>query len=147
MSSSDLIPLINLLKEEIKNHYILLQKNYHEKIPQKREIRKRDIQESKSKIDFLNQHIKLNLEKYIRIIKIRREIEKEKEIKNKLEKKSKKIDDFINKGKKILINDLPYFDKLPEYANKKLKIATLSPLDLINLTLILINYQNMQIRN
>ena len=135
MSSSDLIPLINLLKEEIKNHYILLQKNYHEKIPQKREIRKRDIQESKSKIDFLNQHIKLNLEKYIRIIKIRREIEKEKEIKNKLEKKSKKIDDFINKGKKILINDLPYFDKLPEYANKKLKIATLSPLDLINLTL------------
>ena len=122
MSSSDLIPLINLLKEEIKNHYILLQKNYHEKIPQKREIRKRDIQESKSKIDFLNQHIKLNLEKYIRIIKIRREIEKEKEIKNKLEKKSKKIDDFI-------------FDKLPEYANKKLKIATLSPLDLINLTL------------
>ena len=142
MSSSDLIPLINLLKEEIKNHYILLQKNYHEKIPQKREIRKRDIQESKSKIDFLNQHIKLNLEKYIRIIKIRREIEKEKEIKNKLEKKSKKIDDFINKGKKILINDLPYFDKLPEYANKKLKIATLSPLDLINLTLRLSQQNN-----
>ena len=126
--------IINL-RQEILHCYSLIQKNYHEKIPQKREIRKRDIQESKSKIDFLNQHIKLNLEKNIRIIKIRREIEKEKEIKNKLEKKSKKIDDFINKGKKILINDLPYFDKLPEYANKKLKIATLSPLDLINLTL------------
>ena len=132
MSSSDLIPLINLLKEEIKNHYILLQKNYHEKIDHKIEIRKEEIEETKTKIEFLNQYIKENIDKYI---KLRREIEKEKEIKNKLEKKSKKIDDIINKGKKILIKDLPYFEKLSEYSNKKLKIAKLSSLDLINLTL------------
>ena len=71
----------------------------------------------------------------MKILKYREEIEKEKEIKNKLEKKSKKIDDIINKGKKILIKDLPYFEKLSEYSNKKLKIAKLSSLDLINLTL------------
>ena len=123
--------IINL-RQEILHCYSLIQKNYHEKIDHKIEIRKEEIEETKTKIEFLNQYIKENIDKYI---KLRREIEKEKEIKNKLEKKSKKIDDFINKGKKILINDLPYFDKLPEYANKKLKIATLSPLDLINLTL------------
>ena len=123
--------IINL-RQEILHCYSLIQKNYHEKNDHKIEIRKEEIEETKTKIEFLNQYIKENIDKYI---KLRREIEKEKEIKNKLEKKSKKIDDFINKGKKILINDLPYFDKLPEYANKKLKIATLSPLDLINLTL------------
>ena len=123
--------IINL-RQEILHCYSLIQKNYHEKIDHKIEIRKEEIEETKTKIEFLNQYIKENIDKYI---KLRREIEKEKEIKNKLEKKSKKINEFINKGKKILINDLPYFDKLPEYANKKLKIATLSPLDLINLTL------------
>ena len=136
MSSNDLVPMINCLKEEIKNYYSLIRKYFNEKIPQKKEIRKLDIKESKSKIDYLNKYINEKIiDRYMKILKLKEEIEKEKEIKNKLEKKSKKIDDFINKGKKILINNLPYFEKLPEYSNKKLKIAKLSSLDLINLTL------------
>ena len=97
--------IINL-RQEILHCYSLIQKNYHEKNDHKIEIRKEEIAETKTKIEFLNQYIKENIDKYI---KLRREIEKEKDIKNKLEKKSKKIDDFINKGKKILINDLPYY--------------------------------------
>ena len=136
MSSNDLDPMINCLKEEIKNYYSLIRKYFNEKIPQKKEIRKLDIKESKSKIDYLNKYINEKIiDRYMKILKLKEEIEKEKGIKNKLEKKSKKIDDVINKGKKILINNLPYFEKLPEYSNKKLKIAKLSSLDLINLTL------------
>ena len=90
-------------------------------------------EESKSRIDFLNKYINEKIiDKHMKILKLKEEIEKENEIKNKLEKKSKKIDDIINKGKKILIKDLPYFEKLSEYSNKKLKIAKLSSLDLIN---------------
>ena len=136
MSSNDLIPMINCLREEIKNYYSLVKKNFYEKIPQKKEIRKIDIKESKNKIELLNKIINEKIiDRYMKILKLKKEITKEKEIKNKLERKNKKIDDFINKGKKILINGLPYFEKLPEYSNKKLKIAKLSPLDLINLTL------------
>ena len=136
MSSNELNRMINCLKEEMNNYYSLLRKYFNEKIPQKKEIRKIDIKESKSRIDFLNKYINEKIiDKHMKILKLREEIEKEKEIKNKLEKKSKKIDDIINKGKKILIKDLPYFEKLSEYSNKKLKIAKLSSLDLINLTL------------
>ena len=136
MSSNELNRMINCLKEEMNNYYSLIRKYFNEKIPQKKEIRKLDIKESKSKIDFLNKYINDKIiDRYMKILKLKEEIEKEKEIKNKLEKKSKKIDDIINKGKKILIKDLPYFEKLSEYSNKKLKIAKLSSLDLINLTL------------
>lgn len=136
MSSNELNRMINSLKEEMNNYYSLIRKYFNEKIPQKKEIRKIDIKESKSRIDFLNKYINEKIiDKHMKILKLREEIEKEKEIKNKLEKKSKKIDDIINKGKKILIKDLPYFEKLSEYSNKKLKIAKLSSLDLINLTL------------
>lgn len=136
MSSNELNRMINCLKEEMNNYYSLIRKYFNEKIPQKKEIRKIDIKESKSRIDYLNKYINEKIiDKHMKILKLREEIEKEKEIKNKLEKKSKKIDDIINKGKKILIKDLPYFEKLSEYSNKKLKIAKLSSLDLINLTL------------
>ena len=136
MSSNELNRMINSLKEEMNNYFSLIRKYFNEKIPQKKEIRKIDIKESKSRIDFLNKYINEKIiDKHMKILKLREEIEKEKEIKNKLEKKSKKIDDIINKGKKILIKDLPYFEKLSEYSNKKLKIAKLSSLDLINLTL------------
>ena len=136
MSSNELNRMINCLKEEMNNYYSLIRKYFNEKIPQKKEIRKIDTKESKSRIDFLNKYINEKIiDKHMKILKLREEIEKEKEIKNKLEKKSKKIDDIINKGKKILIKDLPYFEKLSEYSNKKLKIAKLSSLDLINLTL------------
>ena len=136
MSSNELNRMINCLKEEMNNYYSLIRKYFNEKIPQKKEIRKIDIKESKSRIDFLNKYINEKIiDKHMKILKLREEIEKEKEIKNKLEKKSKKIDDIINKGKKILIKDLPYFEKLSEYSNKKLKIAKLSSLDLINFTL------------
>ena len=136
MSSNELNRMINSLKEEMNNYYSLIRKYFNEKIPQKKEIRKIDIKESKSRIDYLNKYINEKIiDKHMKILKLREEIEKEKEIKNKLEKKSKKIDDIINKGKKILIKDLPCFEKLSEYSNKKLKIAKLSSLDLINLTL------------
>ena len=136
MSSNELNRMINCLKEEMNNYYSLIRKYFNEKIPQKKEIRKIDIKESKSRIDYLNKYINEKIiDKHMKILKLREEIEKEKEIKNKLEKKSKKIDDIINKGKKILIKDLPYFEKLSEYSNKKLKIAKLSSLDLINFTL------------
>jgi hypothetical protein len=144
MSFTEFFPVINpqilnklfvCLREEIKNYYSLIQKNFYEEIPYNKEIRKIDIESSKDKIDFLNKYINANIDKHMKILKLKEEIEKENEIKNKLEKKSKKIDDIINKGKKILIKDLPYFEKLSEYSNKKLKIAKLSSLDLINLTL------------
>ena len=126
MSSNELNRMINSLKEEMNNYYSLIRKYFNEKIPQKKEIRKIDIKESKSRIDFLNKYINEKIiDKHMKILKLKEEIEKEKEIKNKLEKKSKKIDDIINKGKKILIKDLPYFEKLSEYSN----------------------YQNIQIRN
>ena len=145
MSFIEFFPVINpqilnklfvCLREEIKNYYSLIQKNFYEEIPYNKEIRKTDIESSKDKIDFLNKYINEKIiDKHMKILKLKEEIEKENEIKNKLEKKSKKIDDIINKGKKILIKDLPYFEKLSEYSNKKLKIAKLSSLDLINLTL------------
>jgi len=135
MFSSDLIPLINLYKEEIKNFYTLKRRFYHEKIYQKKEFLRYDINESKKTLNSINQQINENIEHLKRIVSLQKEIQKETEIKNKLEKKSNKINDFIEKGKKILINNIPYYEKLPEYANKKLKTAKLSPLDLINFTL------------
>ena len=135
MHSSDLIPLINLYKEEIKNFYSLQRRYYCEKSHQKKEIMKYDINESMKTINLINQKINENLEYIKRIITLKKEIKKETEIKKKLEKKSIKINNFIEKGKKILMNNIPYFEKLPEYANKKLKTAKLSPLDLINFTL------------
>ena len=124
MSFIEFFPVINsqalnklfvCLREEIKNYYSLIQKNFYEEIPYNKEIRKTDIESSKDKIDFLNKYINANIDKHMKILKLKEEIEKENEIKNKLEKKSKKIDDIINKGKKILIKDLPYFEKLSEY--------------------------------
>jgi hypothetical protein len=96
---------------------------------------KSDINESKETLNLINKHITANIEYYKALLKLKSEVSKETQIKNKLEKKSKKINDFIEKGKKILTNNIPYFEKLPEYANKKLKTAKLSPLDLINFTL------------
>ena len=135
MFLSDLIPLINLYKEEIKNFYSLQRRYYNEKIHQKKEIMKYDINESIKAINSIYKKLNENLEYVRRIISLKEEIIKETEIKNKLEKKSIKINNFIEKGKKILINNIPYYEKLPEYANKKLKTAKLSPLDLINFTL------------
>jgi len=135
MFSSDINSLINLYKEELKKFYSLAKRYYNEKVHQKKEIMKLDINESKKTINLINLHINVNIEYYKKLLKIKKEISKETQIKNELEKKSKKIKDVIEKGKKILIKDIPYFEKLPEYANKKLKTAKLSPLDLINFTL------------
>ena len=135
MISNDLIPLINLLKEEIKKHYSLRKRYSYEKIFQKRDIIKIEINESMNKINLINVHIKSNIEFCKKLAKIQSEISKETKINNNSEKKIKKINDFIEKGKNILINNIPYYEKLPDYANKKLKTAKLSPLDLINLTL------------
>jgi hypothetical protein len=135
MSSNDLIPYINMLKEEILNYYSSWKKYYLEKNPQRKDLRKDDIEESFNKINLINQYIKKSIENYKKLANLNSEINKEKRKKEKLEKKSKKLNDFIEKGKKILNNNIPYLGKIDDYSDKKLKIAKLSPLDLINLTL------------
>jgi hypothetical protein len=50
MSSNYLISLINSLKEEYQNYYTLNQQNLNEKIEQRYEIRKANIEESKQTI-------------------------------------------------------------------------------------------------
>ena len=112
MSSSDLISLINRLKEEMNNYCTLIKKYSREKIPQIKVIREQEIKDSRKAIVLINQHIQLNIDNYKKIIEIKRKISNEKEIKNKLEQKTKKINDFIEKGKKILINNIPYFEKV-----------------------------------
>ncbi len=100
MSFIEFFPVINsqalnklfvCLREEIKNYYSLIQKNFYEEIPYNKEIRKTDIESSKDKIDFLNKYINEKIiDKHMRILKLKEEIEKENEIKNKLEKKIEK---------------------------------------------------------
>ena len=135
MSSNYLISLINRLKEEYKNYYILNQQNINEKIEQKYEIRKADIEESKQTISQLNDIIKNYISKYRKIEQIKAQIEAEKQKDKQNEEKNKKFCEFIEKGKKILINNIKYYNKLPEYSDKKLKTVKLSPMDLINFTL------------
>jgi len=83
MFSSDLIPLINLYKEEIKNFYTLKRRFYHEKIYRKKEIMRYDINESKKTLNSINQQINENIEHLKRIVSLQKEIQKETEIKNK----------------------------------------------------------------
>ena len=135
MSSNYLISLINRLKEEYKNYYILNQQNINEKIEQKYEIRKADIEESKQTISQLNDIIKNYISKYRKIEQIKAQIKAEKQKDKQNEEKNKKFCEFIEKGKKILVNNIKYYNKLPEYSDKKLKTVKLSPMDLINFTL------------
>ena len=135
MSSSYLISLINRLKEEYNNYYLLRKKLLSESIPQKIEIKKNEIAETEKIITRLNEEINININKYRQIESLKREINYEKKKQKELLEKSKKLSDFLEKGKKILINDILYYKKLPDYSNKKLKTAKISPLDLINFTL------------
>ena len=135
MSSNYLISLVNRLKEEYKTYYILNQQNLNEKFEQKYEIRKTDIEESKQTISQLNVIIKNYLSKYRKIEKVKAQIEAEKKINKQLEEKNKKFCEFIEKGKKVLVNNIKYYNKLPEYSDKKLKTVKMSPIDLINFAL------------
>ena len=135
MSSNYLLSLINCLKEEYKNYYELTRKYLKEKIPQKNEIRKKDIGESKQIIEKLNENIKDYIKKYREILLLKVEINNEKQNEKKIRKKNEEFSEFLEKGKKILINNISYYNKLPDYSNKKLKTAKISPLDLINFTL------------
>ena len=135
MSSNYLISLINRLKEEYQNYYILNQQNLNEKIEQRYEIRKADIEESKQTISQLNVIIKNYLSKYRKIEQVKAEIEVEKQKVKQNEEKNKKFCEFIDKGKKILVNNIKYYNRLPEYSDKKLKTVKLSPIDLINFSL------------
>ena len=135
MSSNYLISLINRLKEEYQNYYILNQQNLNEKIEQRYEIRKADIEESKQTISQLKDIIKNYLSKYRKIEQVKAEIEVEKQKVKQNEEKNKKFCEFIDKGKKILVNNIKYYNRLPEYSDKKLKTVKLSPIDLINFSL------------
>ena len=87
MSSNDLIPYINMLKEEILNYYSSWKKYYLEKNPQRKDLRKDDIEESFNKINLINQYIKKSIENYKKLANLNSEINKEKRKKEKLEKK------------------------------------------------------------
>ena len=135
MSSNYLISLINRLKEEYQNYYTLNQQNLNEKIEQRYEIRKADIEESKQTISQLKDIIKNYLSKYRKIEQVKAQIEVEKKKDKQNEEKNKKFCEFIDKGKKILVNNIKYYNRLPEYSDKKLKTVKLSPIDLINFSL------------
>ena len=135
MSSNYLISLINRLKEEYQNYYTLNQQNLNEKIEQRYEIRKADIEESKQTISQLKDIIKNYLSKYRKIEQVKTQIEIEKQKVKQNEEKNKKFCEFIDKGKKILVNNIKYYNRLPEYSDKKLKTVKLSPIDLINFSL------------
>ena len=78
MSSSDLISLINRLKEEINNYCSLIKKISHEKIPQIKEIRKQEINDSKITIESINQYIQLSINNYKKKIELKKKISNEK---------------------------------------------------------------------
>jgi hypothetical protein len=128
MSSNFLLSLINRLKEEYQKYYYLRKKIVAEKIHQKIEIMKIDLRESEQTINILKEEIKNYIKKYRNIIELQ---EKEKTI----SEKNKKLTEFIEKGKNILTKDITIYKKLPNYSNKKLMAAKISPLDLINFTL------------
>ena len=135
MSSSNLINLINNLKEEYKIYYSLTKKYFSEKIPQKNIIRKAELKETEQIISKINEDINIYINKYSEIIKLKEEINKEKQKEKEILEKKQKFSEFLEKGKNILTNNITYYKNLPEYSNKKLKTAKISPLDLINFTL------------
>lgn len=135
MSANYLICLVNNLKEEYKNYYSLRKKYLSEKNIKKNEIIKADIKESELIISQLNDNINNHIKNYRQIIKIKEDINNEKQKEKDILEKNKKFSEFLVTGKKILTNNIAYFEKLPEYSNKKLKTVKISPLDLINFTL------------
>ena len=64
-----------------------------------------DINESIETINLIYHQTNKILEDFKKIIILQEKVKKETEIKNILRKKSNKINDFIEKGKKILINN------------------------------------------
>ena len=135
MSANYLICLVNKLKEEYNNYYSLKKKYLLELNIKKSEILKTDLKESEQIISQLNDDINNCIKKYRQIIKIKEDINSEKQKEKDILEKNKKFSEFLDTGKKILINNINYYEKLPEYSNKKLKTAKISPLDLINFTL------------
>jgi hypothetical protein len=135
MSSNFLWSLINRLKEEYQKYYYLIKKITAEKIYQKIEIMKIDLRESEQTINILKEEIKNYIKKYRNIIELQENINLEKNVEKTISEKNKKLTEFIEKGKNILTKDITFYKKLPNYSNKKLMTAKISPLDLINFTL------------
>lgn len=129
------ISLIQKLKEESETLDLLKEKQMKEKNPHRAEVRKNDLIELKKKIEkllyYLDKECKKLKEKMMIIKNIKKE--KRKEVEN--EEKSKKFENFIKKARDKLIEKIPYYQKLQNYSNKKIKTVKLSPLDLINFTL------------
>jgi len=127
--------LVNRLKEEYKIYYILNQQKLNEKFEQKYMILKSDIEESKQTVSLLNAVIKNYITKYRNIEKMKGQIEFEKQKDKQIKEENKKFCEFIEKGKKTLIQNIKYYNKLHEYSNKKFNSVKISPIDLINFTL------------
>ena len=135
MSYSYLINLIDNLKEVYNIYYSLRKKYFSEKHTQKNAIRKVEIKATEQIILTMNEDINKYINKYLELIKLKEEINKQKEKENNIFNKKKSFSEFIETGKKILSNNMSYYKNLPEYSNKTIKTAKISPLDLINFTL------------
>ena len=135
MSSINLIDLIHNLKDEYNIYYSLRKKFYSEKNDRKNVIRKAEIKEEEQIILKISEDINKYVDKYLKLIILKEEINKEKQKEKDILDKKSKLYNFLEKGKSLLINNIAYYKNLPRYANKKLKTAEISPLDLINFTL------------
>ena len=135
MSYSHLINLIDNLKEVYNLYYSLRKKYFSEKHSQKNAIRKVEIKTTEQIILTMNEDINEYVNKYLELIKLKEEINIQKENENHILNKKKSFSEFLETGKKILSNNITYYKKLPEYSNKTIKTAKISPLDLINFTL------------
>ena len=135
MSYSCLINLIDNLKEVYNIYYSLRKKYFSEKHTQKNVIRKVEIKSTEQIILTMNEDINKYVNKYLELIKLKEEINIQKEKENHILNKKKSFSEFLETGKKILSNNMSYYKNLPEYSNKTIKTAKISPLDLINFTL------------
>ena len=135
MSSNYLFCLFEQLKENYKLYYLLSKNCLLEKNQRKNEIRFKEIKELEEVISKLKEKISNYLDKFKQIFKLKEEIINEKQKKKLIIEKNKKFSDFIENCKNILTNNVSYFHKLPDYSNKKLKTAKISPLELINFAL------------
>ena len=135
MSSNYLSYLIEQLKEYYKSYYLLCKKCYSEKNPRKNEIRFKEKKDLEILISKLIEKISNYLNKCRQIINLKESIINEKEKRKAIIEKNKKFSEFVQNCKNILTNNISYYQKFPDYSNKKLKTAKISPLELINFAL------------
>ena len=142
---SNFIPIINRFKEEFATFFELTKKLNKEKIPKKQKHILYLLEKSREKIKYLLEYIKKEITKLKNLSKLQNNLNHEKNTQKLILEKISKFSTFIENGKKILTNNITYFEKLQKYSSKKLKTASLPPLDFINFTLRLTRQYNSPI--